>query len=133
MNFKLNNYEKSLNEAFIIMTSRYRIVLINDGCEVVPCLKGSFYEEYEFSRIAEFTAPFSPYEYNGGYSLVCYYSNGEKERFFSTNIVNILEIVRSDIHVLKRFSVHAFKETNGEYDSMTLLDWDIPNRNGGEE
>lgn len=133
MSLEFNKIEKSYNDAFTVMARRYRIVLLDNGLDAVPYLHGSLYDADEFKSFIEFTAPFYPYEYNGGYSLVCYYSDGGKERFFSINIVHILEIVRADIPVLKRFSVHAFKGMNGEYDCMTLLDWDIPNRKGGEE
>lgn len=130
MNFEHTRYEKALKEATIVMDRKYRIILVNNGLDVVPYLHGTFYDEEEFKRMIEFTAPFSPREYTGGYALVCYYFDGSKERYFSMNIVDILEIVRADIPVLKRFSVHAFKEMNMEYDCMTLLDWDIPGRNG---
>lgn len=133
MNFEHTRYEKALKEATIVMDRKYRIILVNNGLDVVPYLHEAFYDEEELKRMIEFTVPFSPREYTGGYTLVCYYSDGGKERYFSMNIVDILEIVRADIPVLKRFSVHAFKEMNREYDCMTLLDWDIPNRNGGEE
>lgn len=133
MNFEYTRYEKALKEATIVMARKYRIILVNNGLDVVPYLHKVFHDEEELKRMIEFTVPFSPREYTGGYTLVCYYSDGGKERYFSMNIVDILEIVRADIPVLKRFSVHAFKEMNREYDCMTLLDWDIPNRNGGEE
>lgn len=133
MSVKLTKYEKALKEATIVMDRKYRIILVNNGLDVVPYLHEAFYDEEELKRMIEFTVPFSPREYTGGYTLVCYYSDGGKERYFSMNIVDILEIVRADIPVMKRFSVHAFKEMNREYDCMTLLDWDIPNRNGGEE
>lgn len=133
MSFNLNMYERALKEATETMSRRYRIVLVDNGLDVVPYLRGSSCEPDEFATFIEFTFPFHPNEYTGGYSLVCFYCDGGKERFFSVNIVHILEIVRADIPVLKRFAIYGFKEVYGKHECMRLLDWDIPNRNGGEE
>lgn len=131
MSVKLTKYESALSKAKIAMEMQYRIVLIGDGFDVSPYLYGPNDKELEDKCILEYSELFIPRDYDGGYILLSYYSNGEKERFVSSDITSILIKVRNEIHLLSRFRISALEITSSHFKSTILLDWNIPNKNVG--